>query len=85
MQKLEKKEPQLDVMDRNRRTPLILAAMEGHSEVVKYLLKLSADVTLKGTAGMTALHMAAKNGHWMVCQVILTECIVSEIIGKKFL
>lgn len=54
---------QLDVMDRNQLTPLMLAASKGKSDVVKYLVRIGADVTMKGEDGMTALHMAAKSGH----------------------
>lgn len=65
---------QLDVMDRNQLTPLMLAASKGKADVVKYLIRIGADVTLKGEDGMTALHMAAKSGHLEVCRIILTEC-----------
>ena len=46
---------QLDVMDRNQLTPLMLAASKGKADVVKYLIRIGADVTLKGEDGMTAL------------------------------
>ncbi|KAI4501270.1 hypothetical protein M0802_003643 [Mischocyttarus mexicanus] len=71
---------QLDVMDRNQLTPLMLAASTGKSDVVKYLVRIGADVTMKGEDGMTALHMAAKSGHLEVCQIILTECKVPRTL-----
>jgi ankyrin repeat protein len=37
-------------------TPLIAAAVEGHSEVVKYLLTKGADVNLTNEDGLTPLH-----------------------------
>lgn len=52
----------------------MLAASRGKADVVKYLIRIGADVTLKGEDGMTALHMAAKSGHLDVCRIILTEC-----------
>lgn len=74
---------QVDVMDRNQLTPLMLAATKGNADVVKYLVRVGADVTLKGEDGMTALHMAAKSGHLKVCQIILTECKVPRtLVGK---
>lgn len=71
---------QVDVMDRNQLTPLMLAASKGKADVVRYLVRIGADVTLKGEDGMTALHMAAKSGHLEVCKIILTECKVSRTL-----
>lgn len=74
----------MDVMDKNQLTPLMLAASKGKVDVVKYLIKIGADVTLKGEDGMTVLHMAAKSGHLDVCQIILAECKVPRtLVGKK--
>ena len=71
-------------MDKNQLTPLMLAAGEGKSQVVKYLVRTGADVTLKGEDGMTALHQAAKHGYLDVCRIILSECKVPRtIIGKQ--
>jgi len=67
-------------MDRNQLTPLMLAASKGNAAVVKYLVRIGADVTLKGEDGMTALHMAAKSGHLEVCKIILTECKVPRTL-----
>ncbi|XP_001604667.2 histone-lysine N-methyltransferase EHMT2 isoform X1 [Nasonia vitripennis] len=71
---------QVDVLDRNQLSPLMLAAANGKADVVRYLMKVGADVTLKGEDGMTALHMAAKSGHLDVCQVILSECKVPRTL-----
>lgn len=48
----------------NADTPLILAARQGHDEVVKYLISRKAkpaDVTLTNNEGQTALHVAARD------------------------
>lgn len=58
----------------------MLAASKGNAAVVKYLVRIGADVTLKGEDGMTALHMAAKSGHLDVCKIILTECKVPRTL-----
>ncbi|XP_036142402.1 histone-lysine N-methyltransferase EHMT2 isoform X2 [Monomorium pharaonis] len=71
---------QVDVMDRNQLTPLMLASSKGNAAVVKYLVRVGADVTLKGEDGMTALHMGAKSGHLEVCKIILTECKVPRTL-----
>lgn len=75
---------QVDVMDKNQTTPLMLAASKGRAEVVRYLIRIGADTTLKGIDGMTALHIAAKSGHLYVCRIILSECKVPRtLIGKR--
>lgn len=62
----------------------MLAATNGKADVVRYLMKVGADVTLKGEDGMTALHMAAKSGHLDVCQVILSESKVPKTLVGNY-
>ncbi|XP_023727784.1 histone-lysine N-methyltransferase EHMT2 isoform X3 [Cryptotermes secundus] len=62
---------QLDVLDRDQNTPLMLAAMSNHNDVVKYLVKAGANVMIKGSDGMTALHLAAKAGNIESCHYLL--------------
>ena len=47
----------------NQRTPLIKAAMKGHTEMVKLLLERGAARTCQDSAGRTAMDWAAKQGH----------------------
>lgn len=75
---------QLDVLDRNQLSPLMLAATNGKADIVRYLMRIGADVTLKGEDGMTALHMAAKSGHLDVCKIILSECKVPRTLVGKY-
>ena len=46
-----------------KRTPLINAAMKGHTEVVTLLLARGAAPASKDVSGWTALHWATKEGH----------------------
>ncbi len=57
--------PNVDVngIDENGNTPLILAARFGHDEVVTALLIAKADVTTKNNEGKTALMLASEGGH----------------------
>ncbi|CAB3372667.1 Hypothetical predicted protein [Cloeon dipterum] len=64
---------QLDVMDSEQMTPLMVAVVTEHNPVLKYLIKAGASLTIKGNDGMTALHLAAKNGNYEACTLILTE------------
>jgi euchromatic histone-lysine N-methyltransferase len=38
---------QLDVLDRDQNTPLMLAAVSNHNDIVKYLVKAGANVVIK--------------------------------------
>ena len=54
-------------------TPLILAAQNGHLEVVKYLLEKSAAVDAKSNDGVTPLIVAAQNGYLEVVKHLLDK------------
>lgn len=54
---------QINAIDAEQHTPLISAIMAKHNDVVKYLIKCGADLTLKSEDGMTPLHIAAKSGN----------------------
>jgi ankyrin repeat protein len=49
--------------DANKLTPLMLASMRGHSEVVEALLTAGADPARRNTNGKTAAELAAESGH----------------------
>lgn len=54
-------------------TPLLLAAENGHSEVVRLLFKYGASVDLAESSGATPLFMAAQNGHLTIAQLLLQQ------------
>lgn len=47
-------------------TPLMLAAQEGRSEIVRILLESGANVKMSAEQGFTCLHIAAEQGHFQV-------------------
>lgn len=51
-------------------TPLMEAAVHGHSEIVRILLKNGATIDLKDNNGKTALEMAESNNHREVIQIL---------------
>lgn len=61
----------LNVVDRQMRSALMCAVVGNRNDVLRLLVQCSADVTLKGTDGMTALHLAAKTGNFVAAQIIL--------------
>ena len=46
-------------------TPLLLAAKEGHSKVVKLLLEDDVDVSIANDEGHNCLSAAIVHGHWL--------------------
>ncbi len=63
----------VDVLSKLKRTPLWLAAINGHEQIVSFLLEKHASVKTKDTDGLTPLSVAALNGH---------EAIVKKLIEK---
>lgn len=61
----------INVMDSSLKTPLMYAAENNHVSLVKYLLKINADLKARAHDGMTVLHYAAKAGHNDVIKVLL--------------
>ena len=50
--------------DSDQETPLHMAALDGHVEVVKFLtLEMHCDPTSRNANSDTALHLAVVNGH----------------------
>ncbi len=63
---------------------LIVAAGEGHIEVVKFLLDNGADVNIKGTNGIdTALMSAAGGGHKEIVKLLIDKGADVNAIGSK--
>jgi uncharacterized protein len=50
-------------MDNMRRTPLILAAWKGNTDIIRILLSANADSNVRAMDQFTALHFAAQAGH----------------------
>ncbi|KAF5642564.1 ankyrin protein [Fusarium sp. NRRL 25303] len=61
----------IDVQDRQKRTPLHLAALHGHSTVSKQLLKSGAKTNGQAVDGDTALHFAVLQGHQNIMKYLL--------------
>ncbi len=56
--------------DPEGRTPLHLAAMKGHRDVVDCLLKSKASAALRDEAGKTPLYYATDRGHADVADML---------------
>ena len=77
---LESIEPQeqcafIKQADKQRSTPLHCAAYFNCYSITKMLLKVDRSIAyMKDAKGMTALHIAAHQGHDMVMEYILNYC-----------
>ena len=54
-------------------TPLHLAVLHNHQDVVEYLLAQGADVNAKTSTGITPLHEAAQNGNKEITELLLAH------------
>ncbi|GAM34127.1 ankyrin-related portein [Talaromyces pinophilus] len=60
-----------NVVDHKNCTPIFLAAQEGHSAVVQFLIQHNADVNIACDDGETALIRAASEGHIKVVELLV--------------
>jgi ankyrin repeat protein len=63
-------ESDVEVRDRNGRTPLLYAAQNGHEGVVKLLLEANANIKAKDNSGWTPLLYAVGNGHEKIVKLL---------------
>ena len=54
-----------------RRTPLCVAAMKGHKEMVQLLLERGAEINVQGDHGLTPLYLASQNNHSDIVKMLL--------------
>ena len=75
----------LDSKDTYGRTPLLLAAEEGHEAVVKLLLEKGAELETKDkNYGQTPLLLAAEKGHEAVVKLLLEKGAEIETKDKDY-
>nr|XP_055076899.1 transient receptor potential cation channel, subfamily N, member 1 isoform X1 [Misgurnus anguillicaudatus] len=58
---------------KNGRSPLLLAAEQGHTEVVQTLLQHNARVDVFDEEGKAAIHLAAEQGHQDIVDILLSH------------
>ena len=65
----------IDINKRNEldRTPLMLAAEQGHIKVTKALIEAGADIQVVNRVGFTALIIVAKSSHTAVAKLLIDK------------
>ena len=61
----------------------MLASQNGHTQVVKLLIKENADVKIQIKEGVTALMLASQNGHTQVVELLIKENADVKIQSKE--
>jgi ankyrin repeat protein len=73
----------IDGRDRDRATPLIIAALNAQPGAAQVLLSKGADVMARNSAGFTPLHAAAYSGSVPVARLLLGKGAVLEDAANK--
>jgi len=69
-------------VDRDRRTPLILAAIDNLLEVAKLLLESGANVNAQDGLGNSALHYASQEYHCGMAKLLLDNGAIVDVQDK---
>ena len=68
-----------DVLEPNGATPLIVAAMFGQTDLMRFLIEKEATLDIQNNDGATAVHVAALFGHPQAVKLLLAEGAASEM------
>jgi len=70
---IESDPAQINIQDFGGQTPLYLASVEGHTEIVEFLLDHNADIELGNDLNERPLEKAAKFGHYDIVKALLVH------------
>ncbi|KAL3328653.1 hypothetical protein AABB24_036007 [Solanum stoloniferum] len=73
----------LNSIDSQGRTPLHIAAIHGHVEVIQFLVSVGSDTDMLDTQGWTPLHFAAHQGHVEAVGVLLNHSNFAKYVVTK--
>ena len=68
---------------RDNETAAMIAAYSKEDDILKFLMKKSANITLQGRQGDTALHIAARRGHLSTTELLLNKLTSIEQAQKR--
>lgn len=64
---------QIDIRDKDGKTPLYFAAQKGFYSIVVALVNAGANVNSQSTAGFYPLYVAGEHGHYTVCEYLMNN------------
>ena len=78
------KDPLFEVEKKGRGSPLHMAVLKGHKEVVELLIAKGSKIEAKGyRGGETPLHLAAQNGHKGIVELLLLKGADVKAVTKN--
>ena len=72
----------LDSVDRDERTFLMSAVVEGKEDIVNYLVNIGCNVNTKDKSGLTALHFAAIYDRSKIVKVLITHGAEIDVVDN---
>uniref|UniRef100_A0A8C6S3I6 Fem-1 homolog b n=1 Tax=Neogobius melanostomus TaxID=47308 RepID=A0A8C6S3I6_9GOBI len=73
VQYLVEHQADINIVDNDNTTCLMVAGYQGHTDVVRFLLERGADLNAKCHDGLTALHFAAARGHMDIVRELVSR------------
>lgn len=69
----------INIQDKDKRTPLIQAVIDNKIEMARLLIQNGADINIQDLLGYTALHYAAQNFSVEICKLLIESNAIIDV------